>query len=71
LLEKLAQAAGSRAEIAAEALLEGSHRLPLSRRQSRGRSFYRGRVERFPRSPCAVKAWPYLGWEHGRAKLGI
>jgi hypothetical protein len=30
---------------------------------------YEELVRRHPDSPWALKAWPYVGWEHGRAKL--
>jgi Tetratricopeptide repeat len=30
---------------------------------------YEELVRRHPDSPWAAKVWPYVGWEHGRAKL--
>jgi hypothetical protein len=72
LLEKLAQASAGRPEIAAEALYWGG--VTAYRRTADKAAlvpFYRELVERFPRSPWAGKAWPYLDWEYGRAKLGI
>jgi hypothetical protein len=32
---------------------------------------YQDLVRRFPDSSWAGKAWPYTGWEYGRAKLGV
>jgi hypothetical protein len=72
LLEKLAQAPTGRAEIAAEALYWGGvAAYRITGDKAALVPIYRELVERFPKSLWAGRAWPYLDWEYGRAKLGI